>query len=55
METVFTASLPAEDLADLDRVCRAQRINRLDAIHEALQWYINCGGDLPAVDEEIEL
>ena len=54
----LTASLPPEDLADLDRVCRGQGVNRLDAVQAAVRWYIDREGDLPAIDdpaaEEIE-
>ena len=54
----LTAALPPEDLADLDRVCRGQGVNRLDAVQAAVRWYIDREGDLPPVDdpaaEEIE-
>jgi metal-responsive CopG/Arc/MetJ family transcriptional regulator len=47
----LTASLEPEDLAELDRVCRRQRLSRTDAIHEAVRWYIGWEGDLPPVED----
>jgi hypothetical protein len=58
MEQAITATLPPEDLAALDRVCREQGVSRLDAVESALRWYIDREGDLPPIDdsaaEEIE-
>ena len=51
METVITAALLADDLAELDRVCRRQRVDRAEAVHEALRWYIGREGDLPPLDD----
>lgn len=51
MEQAITATLPPEDLAELDRVCRDQGVSRLDAVESALRWYIEREGDLPAVDD----
>ncbi len=51
METIITASLPPEDLAELDQVCRQQRVDRAEAVHEAVCWYIGREGDLPPVDD----
>ena len=50
----LTASLPPEDLADLDRVCRGQGVNRLDAVQAAVRWYIDREGDLPTIDDLAE-
>jgi metal-responsive CopG/Arc/MetJ family transcriptional regulator len=59
MEQAITATLPPDDLAALDRVCRDQGVSRDDAVHEAVRWYIEREGDLPAVEDptadEIEL
>ena len=51
MEQAITASLPPEDLAALDRVCRDQGVSRLDAVESAVRWYIDREGDLPLVDD----
>jgi metal-responsive CopG/Arc/MetJ family transcriptional regulator len=50
MEQVISATLPAEEVAELDRVCRDQGVSRLDAVQEALRWYIDREGDLPTID-----
>jgi len=59
MEHAITATLPSDDLAALDRVCRDQGVSRLDAVHDALRWYIDREGYLPTVDDlaadEIEI
>jgi metal-responsive CopG/Arc/MetJ family transcriptional regulator len=47
----LTASLPSEDLAELDRVCRGQGVSRDEAVESALRWYIAREGDLPSVDD----
>ena len=51
MEQAITASLPPEDLAALDRVCRDQGVSRLDAVESAVRWYIEREGDLPSVGD----
>ncbi len=51
MEQAITATLPPEDLAALDRVCREQGVSRLDAVENALRWYIDREGDLPPIDD----
>jgi len=51
MEHAITASLPPEDLAALDRLCRDQGVSRRDAVESALRWYIEREGDLPSVDD----
>jgi metal-responsive CopG/Arc/MetJ family transcriptional regulator len=59
MEQTIIATLPSDDLAELDRVCRQQGVSRPDAIYEAVRWYIGVSGDLPPVEDpladEIEL
>jgi metal-responsive CopG/Arc/MetJ family transcriptional regulator len=57
MEQAITATLPPEDLAELDRVCRDQGVSRLDAVESAVRWYIEREGELPPLDDldEIEL
>jgi hypothetical protein len=44
------ATIPADDVAALDRVCRAQGTSRLDALESALSFYIEREGDLPTID-----
>jgi len=51
MEQAVTATLPSEDLAALDRVCRDQGVSRHDAVESAVRWYIERGGDLPSIDD----
>jgi metal-responsive CopG/Arc/MetJ family transcriptional regulator len=46
----ITAALQPDDLAELDQVCRLQHVSRADAVHEALRFYIERGGDLPTID-----
>jgi metal-responsive CopG/Arc/MetJ family transcriptional regulator len=57
MEQAITATLPSDELAALDRVCRDQGVSRLDAVESAVRWYIEREGDLPWVGDlnEIEL
>jgi metal-responsive CopG/Arc/MetJ family transcriptional regulator len=58
MEQAVTATLPLDDLAELDRVCRDHGVSRHEAVESAVRWYIGRGGDLPSVDDlddEIEL
>jgi metal-responsive CopG/Arc/MetJ family transcriptional regulator len=51
MEQAITATLPSEDLAALDRLCRDQRMSRDEAVETALRWYIEREGDLPPIDD----
>ena len=46
----IAAALQPDDLAEFDRVCRRHGISRLDAVHEALRFYIEREGDLPTID-----
>ncbi len=46
----ITAALQPDDLAELDRVCREQRVSPADALHEAVRFYIERAGDLPMID-----
>ena len=57
MVRAITATLPPEDLAALDRLCRDLRMSRDEAVESAIRWYIEREGDLPSVDDldEIEL
>jgi metal-responsive CopG/Arc/MetJ family transcriptional regulator len=51
MEQAITASLPPDDLAALDRLCRDQRMSRDEAVETAVRWYIEREGDLPSIDD----
>jgi metal-responsive CopG/Arc/MetJ family transcriptional regulator len=51
MSTTVAISLPSEDLAALDRVCRDHGVSRHDAVQDALLWYIEREGNLPPVDD----
>ena len=46
----ITAALQPDDLAELDRVCRQQHVSPVDAVHEAVRFYIEREGDLPTID-----
>lgn len=46
----ITAAIQPDDLAELDRVCRQQRVSPADAVHEAVRYYIERAGDLPTID-----
>lgn len=50
VEPALTALLPAEEIAELDRVCRQQHVSPTDAVHEAVRFYIERAGDLPTID-----
>jgi len=47
-------TLPLEDLAMLDQLCRDQRMNRDEAVEAAVRWHIERGGDLPTLDDPID-
>jgi len=51
MSTTVATSLPPEDLAALDRVCRDQGVSRPEAVESAVRWYIEREGHLPSVDD----
>jgi hypothetical protein len=55
MLTTIASLLPAEEIAELDRVCRQQHVSPADAVHEAVRFYIERGGDLPIIDYGDEL
>jgi hypothetical protein len=46
----ITAALQPDDLAELDPVCREQHVSPADALHEAVRFYIEREGALPAID-----
>ena len=46
----MTIAIQPDDLAELDRVCRHQHVSPVDAVHEALRFYIEREGDLPTID-----
>ena len=47
----ITTSLPARELAELDRVCERQDLSRAEAVRAAIRWYIGAIGSLPAAEE----
>ncbi len=51
MEQTIIATLPSDDLAALDRLCREQGVSRLDAVESAVRWYIEREGHLPLIDD----
>ena len=54
MNAAVTASLPPEELAELDRVCRQKRVSRAVAVSDAIRWYIARGGELPEMEYAVE-
>ena len=46
----ITARLQPDDLVELERVCREQRVRPAEALHEAVRFYIEREGDLPIID-----
>ena len=46
----ITAALQPDDLSELDRVCREQRVSPALALQEAVRFYIEREGDLPTID-----
>jgi hypothetical protein len=46
----ITTALQPDDLAELDQVCRQQRVSAADAVHEAVRFYIEREGNLPTID-----
>jgi len=51
MDQPLTAALAPEDIAALDQVCQEQGVSRLDAVQDALRWYIDREGYLPPIDD----
>ena len=47
----ITTSLPADELAELDRVRERQDLSRADVVRAAIRWYIGAIGSLPAAEE----
>lgn len=58
MRRTITTSLPADEVAALDRVSEQQDISRAEAVRAAIRWYIGAIGSLPPAEdptqEEIE-
>jgi metal-responsive CopG/Arc/MetJ family transcriptional regulator len=47
----ITTSLPAHELAELDRVSERQSLSRAEAVRAAIRWYIGAVGRLPPAEE----
>jgi metal-responsive CopG/Arc/MetJ family transcriptional regulator len=47
----ITTSLPAAELAELDRVRERQELSRAEAVRAAIRWYIAAVGSLPPAEE----
>jgi metal-responsive CopG/Arc/MetJ family transcriptional regulator len=47
----ITTSLPAAELAELDRVRERQDLSRAEAVRAAIRWYIAAVGSLPPAEE----
>jgi metal-responsive CopG/Arc/MetJ family transcriptional regulator len=47
----ITTSLPAHELAELDRVRERQDLSRAEAVRAAIRWYIAAVGSLPPAEE----
>jgi hypothetical protein len=48
--TVST-TLPADELAELDRLRERQSLSRAEAVRKAIRWYIGAIGRLPPADD----
>ena len=46
----INAAIQPDDLAELGRVCRQQHVSPVEAVHEAVRFYIEREGDLPTID-----
>ena len=49
----ISASLPAHELAALDRVRERQNLSRAEAIREAIRWYVGALGNLPPAEDPL--
>ncbi len=49
----ITASLPQEELAELDRVRERQHLTRSQAVREAVRWYVGAMRRLPPPEEPL--
>jgi metal-responsive CopG/Arc/MetJ family transcriptional regulator len=47
----ITTSLPADELAEFDRVRGPQDLSRAEAVRAAIRWYIGVIGSLPPAEE----
>jgi metal-responsive CopG/Arc/MetJ family transcriptional regulator len=47
----ITTSLPADELAALDRVSERQEISRAEAVRAAIRWYVGAIGRLPPAED----
>jgi len=48
---IITTSLPAHELAALDRVSGRQNLSRAEAVRAAIRWYVGAIGRLPPAEE----
>jgi metal-responsive CopG/Arc/MetJ family transcriptional regulator len=51
VKKTITTSLPADELAELDRVSEQQDLSRAEAVRAAIRWYIGAIGSLPPSEE----
>jgi hypothetical protein len=52
-EKTVTTTLPADELAELDRVRELQSLSRAEAVREEVRWYIGAIGRLPPAEEPL--
>ena len=50
---IVTTTLPADELAELDRVRERQSLSRAEAVREAIRWYIGAIGRLPPAEDPL--
>ena len=50
LRRTVTTSLPADELAELDRVSGRQDLSRAEAVRTAIRWYIGAIGRLPPAE-----
>ena len=51
MNKTIATSLPAEEVAELDRVRGRQNLTRSQALRQAVRWYIGAMRHLPPAEE----
>jgi metal-responsive CopG/Arc/MetJ family transcriptional regulator len=51
MDTTIAKLLPLDELEEFDRLRRDQGFSRMDAIREAVRWYIKSADILPFAED----
>ena len=51
METAIVTTMPVDEAAEFDRVCRREGVDRAEAVSAAIRWYVAMDGYLPSTDD----